>query len=395
MFIVFGTRNYGRIESHGGEYAHTTFAHCQYMPLIPMSSTWVTEDVGAGLRGFAIPLSAKSVVAGYLRMWGLIAAAISLLIGGLGGTVTAAVLGALWLWAWACRWQRGSRRSDFSLIAFGTRCPPERMPIEMRADLRQALESAWRDLATTRSPEDIAAYGPQSTTEAVLAFGLLELAALTGQSGAAAAASRILRGTHELLPEGDGPYRSGARTIADDVHAKVAAAAGARVAAVAAARAKRGYGWLATVAALGVIASAVGVIELGPALLGTTHIGHAELTRGNESTRFVQVTCDSLEVIGEFSASEPVRSCAIGNRELAVVGEVGGHVVGKLKHMGGSNDHYAWPPDIDGNTPFYDVYLEAESPCGGQIGAIASILVLAVCGGGLLVRWRRRRRAAA
>ncbi len=395
MFIVFGTRNYGRIESHGGEYAHTTFAHCQYMPLIPMSSTWVTKDVGNGLRGFPIPLSAKSVVAGYLRMWGLIAAGISLFVGGLGGTVTAAVLGALWLWAWACRWQRGSRRSDFRLIAFGTRCPPERMPIEMRADLRQALESAWRDLATTRSPDDVAAYGPQSTTEAVLAFGLLELAALTGQSGAAAAASRILRGTHAPLPEGEGPYRTAAPTIAVDVHTQVAQAARAQATAVAASRAKSERGWLVTVAALAIIAAAAGIIEEGASLLGAKHMADAELAAGNASLGFVDVTCDSLEAIGAFADNHPVSSCAIGNRTLAVVGTTDGKLVGKLHRMDAPGDHYQWPADIHGNTQFYGVYLETEGLRGHQIAAIASIILLAISGGGLLVRWRRRTRAAA
>ena len=70
MMIVYGHRWYGRVHGHGGEHAQTQFAHIYYVPVIPMSSFWVTN----GARGFYTRLSARSVIATYLRWWGLVAA---------------------------------------------------------------------------------------------------------------------------------------------------------------------------------------------------------------------------------------------------------------------------------------------------------------------------------
>ena len=59
--IIYGRRPYGRVHQHGGEYAHTTFAHIDFMPLFPIGSFWVTEDRNGQRMGFPIKLLGRSV----------------------------------------------------------------------------------------------------------------------------------------------------------------------------------------------------------------------------------------------------------------------------------------------------------------------------------------------
>src|SRR4051812_10326395 len=155
MVIIYGRRAYGRVDAHGGEYAHTTFAHLWYMPLFPIQSYWITQDGEAPL-GFEIGFHGRSVLAAYLRMWAPLAAIACLATG---APFIGAAFAALGVWAWLWRRAPASRRSDFNLVAYGTRCEPSRMPREMRDRVKRSLDSRWEGLALGKPPEDIAQFG--------------------------------------------------------------------------------------------------------------------------------------------------------------------------------------------------------------------------------------------
>jgi hypothetical protein len=71
MIIFYGVRQYGRIEEHAGSSIATQFAHLWFVPLFPIRSHLVLGDPGGGkFSGIPIPLSGRSVAAGYLRIWG-------------------------------------------------------------------------------------------------------------------------------------------------------------------------------------------------------------------------------------------------------------------------------------------------------------------------------------
>ena len=221
MVIVFGRRSYGRIGAHGGEHAHTQFAHVYYLPIIPVSSFWVTQDLGDAARGFAINLSGQSVAAAYLRCWGPIIALGALASASIGGYVVAALFATASAWAWSWRSLRGPhalRKSDFQMLAFGTRCDPERMPADMRSRLKHSLDERWTALGAKRSPDEVAELGAASTREAVIAYGLLRLASIDApgpaRAQAAVAARRILDGTHDTAQPVDGPYRVADQDVA-------------------------------------------------------------------------------------------------------------------------------------------------------------------------------------
>src|SRR5439155_14303832 len=117
-------------------------------------------------------------------------------------------------------------------LAFGTRCDPAHMDDLMRVQIGSALKDRWAKIDAGRSPDDVARFGAKSSGEAVVAYGMLRLAALERNSKAEeAAADRILAGTHDTLPSDQGPYRDAAVEPAAEapstgqIHAQVAAAA--------------------------------------------------------------------------------------------------------------------------------------------------------------------------
>ncbi len=76
--VVYGERLCGQVDRVPGLcYASTLFFHVQYIPLFPLRGYVVREgsENGEPFQGVRIPLSLKSVLAGYLRGW-LAAAAI-------------------------------------------------------------------------------------------------------------------------------------------------------------------------------------------------------------------------------------------------------------------------------------------------------------------------------
>jgi len=42
MIIIYGTHHYGKVDSHDHQYQLTRFFHLYYIPLLPLSSIWVT-----------------------------------------------------------------------------------------------------------------------------------------------------------------------------------------------------------------------------------------------------------------------------------------------------------------------------------------------------------------
>jgi hypothetical protein len=72
--IVFGVRQYGKVHACGPSYIATRFFHIWFVPLLPTESHLVLAEHGDQARGVAVPLNGLSVLAGYLRVWGLIGA---------------------------------------------------------------------------------------------------------------------------------------------------------------------------------------------------------------------------------------------------------------------------------------------------------------------------------
>lgn len=398
MVIVYGHRAYGKVEHCGGQFAQTKFAHIYYMPLFPTGSFWVTAQDRSGTRGFPIRLHGKSVVATYLRMWGPIAALACLVAGSVVATLFGVAFTALTAWAWIWTNTRHRRRSDFNLVAFGSRCEPSLMDDDMRDVLRRSIEERWLKVAAGRPPEDIARYGAKTLEEAAAAYGLLRLAALDRAPDANAAADRILAGEIEPLPAGDGPYRE---ADAPQTHTAViaevesiGAAHHAQSVAQAKARHVSSRWWRPDRAVLLLLAAAGlgGIIEEAPALRGAPMVTASEL---DHSSGYVSVACTKLAYLGDFSSHESGYACLMGDRVLAVVADADRAdvpLVGSLTQFNNAARHQ-WPDEISYGGDSFSVYLTEESLRSHQVAAVICIggeLVLA----GFLVRTIRRRRRA-
>jgi hypothetical protein len=76
MISWFGQRLYGRVDEQSGSCIATLFFHWNWMPIVPLGSFLVTADghipLGANLR---------SILAGYVRTWGVLAAVILTIVG--------------------------------------------------------------------------------------------------------------------------------------------------------------------------------------------------------------------------------------------------------------------------------------------------------------------------
>jgi hypothetical protein len=103
MFIIYGTRLLGTIDTDDGTTQATRFVHVYYLPLIPMGTFELLRDD----QGRPVPLNLKSVALAYGRSWGfvavagLIAATYLNLEGSLfsGGAMAAVTLAAIAAWA--------------------------------------------------------------------------------------------------------------------------------------------------------------------------------------------------------------------------------------------------------------------------------------------------------
>ncbi|HEX2689000.1 MAG TPA: hypothetical protein VHN14_20400 [Kofleriaceae bacterium] len=219
MIVIYGTRFYGQVDSYGGQRQLTKFFHIYYVPLIPVETLWVTRELDQGYSGHAVQMSGKSVLAGYARVWGPVAAIGAIAAGSVGGIIAAGALAALsaWTWTWrSLRNPREQRRSDFHLLAFGTRCDPLKMEHELASVLQAHVAERWAKVADGNTPEDIARIGAANPAQAVLAYASLRLAARLAPGDDARkahdASERILDAIKDANPalEG-GPYRSAAQ----------------------------------------------------------------------------------------------------------------------------------------------------------------------------------------
>lgn len=87
IFVVYGERTYGKVDRVPGEcYVTTVFFHLFFLPVAPLRSYIVVEgsEDERGFRGREIPLSGKSAIAGYFRVYSGIVAVLCGLFGVLG-----------------------------------------------------------------------------------------------------------------------------------------------------------------------------------------------------------------------------------------------------------------------------------------------------------------------
>ena len=80
MVIVWGTINAGKVDEVPGKLFHvvTRFGHVYYIPLIPTGSYVVLQETAdGGFQGAPIPLSFKSILAGWIRGGSIVAILIS------------------------------------------------------------------------------------------------------------------------------------------------------------------------------------------------------------------------------------------------------------------------------------------------------------------------------
>lgn len=439
MMIIYGHRSYGRVHGHRGEYAQTQFAHLYYLPLIPMTSLWVT----GGNRGFHIDLCARSVIATYLRWWGLAFAALALalspgLVGAAIATPLAVAVGFAWYWR-AIRGGHAIRQSDGDRAVFGSRCPPALMTPEMRQELRGRLDERWSKIGGGRSPEDVVSFGPRTPEEGLFAYGLLRLAAIEHRDRAAAeAADKLLAGI-ERDPTAGSPYRGDAgvafvpigeeandtdepsQTAAADAPAewneRTLCNFGACVGVIGPDGACKTCGkrpgvdveparppapaktwWMAPLSAglrFGLIAAVIWSIGFtwtgATSLLPTIKADSAFLAKESKTSRDVEVVCDRLELAGTFTNGAKMYGCVTGDRVLPVVGaiestELGTTLVGPLHDYSGE---YQWPAAVVTNPAATAGYLTAHtrtvrvlyqlagaSGLGGLVAILVAILVV-------------------
>jgi hypothetical protein len=394
--IIYGVRPYGTVDAYGGEHAETSFFHIYFVPLIPTGSHWITGRSADGSTGYTIDMYGKSVVAGYARVWGPIAA-IGTFVAGLGGNLPLLAISALaialtaWSWTWRnLRGEAAQRRSDFNLVAFETRCEPRHMPAELRTAFKQSLDASWDALKPDLTPNDIARHGTQNAHQAVIAYGLLRLAAATrGRAGREedADADRILDGAHSTIAVGEGPYREGvqdapvAGSIATVVQAMATQHEQSRDSAPEA-RAER-----LVRAKKRSRKQLVGLILATPVALGAIALFVESITPAREVTlaqlrgmrppvgKTVRVTCDSIEgplweeIDSRNNVDARIGMCVLGNYVMPVrIAEddaLPAKVIhGKLREI---NDQHIWVreglrTDAELDAHSLEVYVDSTDP---------------------------------
>jgi hypothetical protein len=445
VIIYYGTRSFGRVDEHEGEYAATTFFHIYLLPLIPTRTLWITGTNAAGTPvGHHIPMSGKSVLAGYLRIWGMVATAIAISTTGanpIGGWVAAAVFAALTIWSWTWRSLRGDRnkrRSELNSLAFGTRCEPHNMGADLRDHAKRVLDARWNQMAPIKTPDDVATHGASSPRELVIAYGLLRLGAIErGRGGAAehAAADRILDGVRDDVKLDGGPYRGGAAADdtspaeakseesndVDDVIRKAReqreAAAAEQQAAYSArqnailaqnkksqARSKiRRARVLAGAATFGLL---VGFASLKSGFR-KEHAATAEdiFSYGVDFGSYVTVDCDSVRPAWEEydpssgSTTLTVDLCQMGDKYIAVTHEPGttlsNHITGQLSSV---PSQATWvqqglhgTPELDGKTT--EQFISTHDGRGTSRGIGAFLALLGLLAWPVYFMWKRKNRA--
>jgi len=377
MVIIYGHRAYGRVDEWGGEYAQTSFVHIYYMPIVPTGSLWVTREHAGTQFGVPIEVHLKSVAATYLRTWAIVAAVVAFSVAP--GLVTGSVALALGLasaysWTWlALRGAAARHRSDFNLLAFGTRCEPKRMPRDTRAKLAASLEERRSKLAEQRPVEDVARFGAHSLDEAVLAYGVLRIAALDHRDAAAdAAADRLLAGSHDKLPSGDGPYRDAQTVSAGALQAEVAEVAARHTAQVAGGRAGE-FLRLPAIKVIVVVGLALFALVMissnSGALFGIDEVTRSQLESAPPYFKLVTVTCDGIDGRGQLvdpntdRVTESVFFCRLGDKKLVVLADptaifLANPIEGRVKRPPHS-EQWKWPPELTDEPGIMTAFLDA------------------------------------
>lgn len=426
--IIYGVRDYGRVDAHAGEHAQTSFFHVWFAPLFPVGSSWVTGPRPDGTNAHGIRLHAKSIAATYLRIWAPIIG-VSCLSAGLGKLhvaplIAAAILFMLSAWSWTWRTLRGSaaiRRSDFNFVAFGTRCDPSRMFAPHRAVVKKDLDRRRAERSPKRSPNEVAQHGAADAAEAVLAYGLLRLSAIErGKAGASDGcdAERILAGEHEASATTEGPYRAGPAAQTDAATQAALAALVEQRAAEAVQRpgwikidqdedrrrAKRKSRWQLAGLVFLTLAAVGGTLAFVASLQPTREVSIKEL-RGIRPPhgRIVTATCDRIDEPVWFETDKQGRTvsqiamCYLGQYavpiKLAADDTVPTRVItGKLREV---NDRLVWvskglrtEPGLEART--LDVFIDATDTSDLVAGAMGlSLLIITPV---LWVLWFRARR---
>lgn len=75
MIITFGTRFYGKVAEHNGQWIESKFFSVMFIPIIPVSSIYVTRSEFNKRAGFNMDLNNTSVTATYGRLLSFIGAA--------------------------------------------------------------------------------------------------------------------------------------------------------------------------------------------------------------------------------------------------------------------------------------------------------------------------------
>jgi hypothetical protein len=379
--VIYGRRAYGRVHQHEGEYADTQFAHIDFIPLFPIGSFWVTQDLGNGQRlGFPIKLNGKSVAATYLRIWGPLIALICLATTtSLAGTLAGAIIASLSVWAWTWRSRRGDmalRRSDFDRVALGSRCDPAWMSASMRDRLAKSLETSLSKREDARPPDDVARFGAKDVQEAVLAYGILR----TAKHGEArAAADRLLTSAFEQLPSDGGPYREGIANAVPELGSAISAAARAHAQAARASRVpvKRWFHnkWLQLAGLVMVSSGALGVGATN--LRPTVEVSAKQLGGVHPPTgRNVRVECDRIQddgwqVVRGDDVYEHVTLCWTGTHALPIITKddsdlASTAVEGKLRYIDStSQSESPWVNALHSDSELdahsYEVYLYRDA----------------------------------
>ncbi|MBA3464034.1 MAG: hypothetical protein H0T46_29020 [Deltaproteobacteria bacterium] len=425
--IIYGVRDFGRVDAHAGEHAQTSFFHIWFAPLFPTGSTWVTGPRPDGTNAHAIKLHAKSIAAAYLRIWAPIIG-VGCLSAGLGKLhvapiVFGAVLLALSAWSWTWRTLRGAsalRRSDFNFVAFGTRCEPSRLVPVHRARLKKELDQRWTERSPKLSPNEVAQHGATDAAEAVLAYGLLRLSSI--ERGAAGAsdgrdADRILAGEHEAPTATEGPYRAGP-AAQTDAATQVGLAALVEQRATEARnpgwikidqdqeriRARKKSRWQLAGLVFLTLSAVGGTLAFVASLEPTREVSIKELRGINPPRgRIVTVTCDRIDEPLWFETDKrgktvsQIAMCYLGRYALPIRVAADDNVpyrvvTGKLREV---SDRLVWvskglrtEPGLEART--LDVYVDAsdDSDLGTGLFGLTLLIVTPV----LWVLWFRARR---
>src|SRR5438128_80911 len=82
MLIVFGQKNYGKVDQVPGLFhVVTEFFHLYYVPVIPLKSYLMLDGDGAAVHRAPIKLNLKSILMAWLRALFVAAFVIGLLVG--------------------------------------------------------------------------------------------------------------------------------------------------------------------------------------------------------------------------------------------------------------------------------------------------------------------------